>query len=191
MRASHPANFAAFLVGCAAIALPEPAVTTTPSYDRVLHADTRATPPQRQDIERGLAAFGPFTGGRVRITARWDLDDTTYLDLPPPWLHLRSRSDETSNYGGVVDGQLIILVPETCPDLQACMMHETGHLLGLDHFDRIDGQVMSAHNPSRVFGVADRRECIRVGVCARPSKDVTTVTVTVDPAIPRVEPTYP
>lgn len=188
MRASILAL--AFVLACSAPPA-EPVQPVKPVDERVLHSDTHATPPQRQDIERALSEWTRFSRGRVRITARWDLDDMTYLDLPPPWLHIRARSDETGNYGGTVDGQLIILVPETCPDLQACMMHETGHLLGLAHFERLDGQVMSAHNPARVFGVADRRECVRVGVCRATKPDVTTVTVTVDPAIPLTSPEYP
>lgn len=178
----------AFVLACNTPALPEQAPSAAVDT-RVIHADTQC--PRRPDIERALSEWSRFTGGRARLSAQWDLDDMTYLDLPPPWLHCRARSEATGNSGGVTDGQLIILVPETCPDLQACMMHETGHLLGLSHFETVSGQVMSARNPSRVFRAADRAECLRVGVCRARKPDVTTVTVTVDPSIPSVTPEYP
>jgi len=194
MRCHVLLSFAA-LVGCSAALDPplDALPLVSPRLAFTLHGDTRFTPAERESCERAARKWGAFTGGRARIAIVWDVDEMNYLDVPLPMLYRSPRTPETGDFGGITNDRIVRLVPELCTErasVETCALHEFGHLLGLEHVPE-SGQLMSAHNPSRVFGVADRRECIRVGVCAQPSKDVTTVTVTVDPAIPRVEPDYP
>lgn len=187
--------FAAAFAIASGCAYAEDRVTDVGTYlspvdERVIHGDTQFTPAERTAAERACLAWGAFTHGRVHLVIRWDMTDMTYMDLPPPLLYRVTPSPATGDYGGRTQGQLIWWVPDTCIDLQACVEHEFGHMLGLEHVAEA-GQVMSAHNPARVFGVADARECLRVGVCRDRAADVTTVTVTIDPSVPPVEPDYP
>lgn len=167
-----------------------------------IHADTRFTHEERAQIEAATNEWARFTGGARRFVILWDLDELTYLDAPLPVMHRFEVSPETGNAGGQTKDGVVRIVPDTCrarASVKACAMHEFGHLLGLEHFEAINGQVMSTCGPSSsrgcgpsgVFGVADRHECERVGVCRNRKLDVTTVTVTEDPSIPRIEPEYP
>ena len=165
-----------------------------PSDERVIHGDTHFSPEERAAFERALISWQTFTRGRVRLSVRWDLDEHNFLDVYPA-LYRVYATDETGRKGGKTEGDSIWWVPDTCPDKQACAMHEIGHFLGLcvpprEHVPYA-GQVMSARNPSHVFGAADYRECIEVGVCRERKLDITTVTVTIDPSIPNVTPEYP
>ena len=159
------------------------AVRLAPADERVIHGDSHFSAEERAAFERTLGAWAGFTRGAVRLSVRWDLTDMTYMDLPPPLLYRVWASPETGNMGGRTEGELIWWVPDTCTDLQACAMHEVGHMLGLQHVPYA-GHVMSPKNPVHVFGPADFRECVRVGVCRERSPDYTTVTVTVDPSMP-------
>lgn len=186
------ALFALALAGCAYAEdrVHDVGTVLAPSDERTIHGDTQFAPHERDAFQRGLLAYQGFTRGRVRISVRWDLDSMTYMDLEPPILYRVSQSPETANMGGRTEGDLIWWVPDACNDLQACAMHEVGHMLGMQHVPYA-GQVMSPVNPAHTFGAADYRECVRVGVCRERQADYTTVTVQVDPAIPNVYPEYP
>lgn len=184
------------LVGCAAALDPplESLPLVPPTLAVTVHGDARFTAEERRECEQASLALSRFTRGRARISIVWDVDDLTYLDAPLPMLYRSPRSPETGDFGGVTKDRIVRLVPETCRErssLQACAQHEFGHLLGFEHVG-VAGQVMSPRNPSLVFGVADYGECIRVGACVAPRRpDVTTVTLTIDPAVPPVQPEYP
>lgn len=161
-----------------------------PVDERVIHGDTRCKPDARAAAESGLLRWQSFTRGRVHLSVRWDLDDTNYLEAHPA-LFCLAPSPATANMGGRTERDVIWWVPEHCSTYKdACIMHEVGHMLGLQHV-AVPGQVMSPVNPARVFGAADNRECERVGVCRDRTLGVTTVTVTIDPDIPNVTPEYP
>lgn len=180
------------LVGCAAT-VDVPPLTMSRVTEITIHGDTRFTDEERRECERAAMAWGRLTSDRARIAIRWDVTELTFLDTPLPMLYRSPKSPETADFGGNVAYQIVRLVPETCRErasVQACAQHEFGHLLGLEHVPEA-GQVMSAHNPAHVFGVADRRECVRAGVCASARRDTTSVTVTIDPAIPHTSPEYP
>lgn len=158
-----------------------------PVDERVIHGDTDFTPRERAAAEKSCLEYQTFTRGRVRLSVVWDIDELNYVNPPTPVLY---RAVSGGTEGGSVRGDRMWWFPDKCPDLQACIMHEYGHLLGLDHF-ATPGHVMSAHNPVHRFGPLDYAECERVGVCRDRKLDVTTVTVTTDPAIPNVWPEYP
>jgi hypothetical protein len=183
---------AAMLAGCAAYEdrVSELGRTMSPVDERIIHGDTQFTVPERRAAEHACAMWSTWTKGRVRLSIRWDLDDMTYMDLPPPLLYRVWQTAETGTMGGRTQGDLIWWVPDACPDLDACVAHEIGHMLGLQHVASA-GQVMSPRNASHVFGVEDYRECVRVGVCRERAPDYTTVTVTVDPNMPNPSLEFP
>jgi hypothetical protein len=163
----------------------------SPVDERVIHGDTQFSPAERAAAERACYEWATFTRGLHRLTIRWDLDDTNYLTLPAPRLYRVNPTPETGSAGGRVDAtDNIWWVPDRCTDIQACIMHELGHVLGLQHVAQ-SHQVMSAVNPAHTFGLADHDECVRVGACRALKSDITTVTVTVDPIVPNVQPDYP
>lgn len=187
---------AALLVGCAYYEdrVQDVSKALSPVDERVIHGDDSFTPNERDAFERGLFAWQQFTRGRVHLTVAWDLDDTNYLTLRPALFRVLPN-DMHDGRAGAVEGDSIWWAPESCPDKQACAMHEVGHFLGLSVSPRphvpYPRNVMSASNPSHVFGLGDWRECLEVGVCRERQPDVTTVKVTVDPSIPNVQPDYP
>lgn len=165
-----------------------------PVDERVIHGDDAFTPNERAAFERGLVAWQQFTRGRVHLTVAWDLDDANYLTLRPALFRVEPNVLQGRDAAWTV-GESMWSAPESCPDKQACFMHEVGHFLGLCTAARghvpYPHNVMSASNPSHDFGYGDWRECLAVGVCRESVPDVTTVTVKVDPAVPNVEPDYP
>ncbi|HET9045084.1 MAG TPA: hypothetical protein VFN70_18140 [Burkholderiales bacterium] len=195
------------LAGCAARVDPplERLPLVAPRIAVTVHGDTRFTPEERAACETAARKWVRFANGNASLNIVWDVDEFTFMDRPLPLLYRSDRTPETGYMGGVTSGQVVRIVPETCAahaSVEACALHEFGHLLGLEHFENVRGQVMSTCDgtpssrgtgcgPASVFGVADHAECVRVGVCSRPKNDVTTVTVTIDPAVPPAEPVYP
>lgn len=165
-----------------------------------IHGDTRFDANQRGCAELGAANWLRPSDGRIDLRIVWDYDEAHFLKLSH-YPHLVRANAETyagsASISGDTHGLQIRVFPERCgSDLTACFMHEFGHFVGLQHVIRRDGRnygaVMSPWNAGHEFLVEDIIECRRVGLCpeARP-KDVTTVTVFIDPSIPNVEPNYP
>lgn len=159
---------------------------------RTIHGDTRFSKSERALIQSAAAAWGIFTHGRAKLTFVWDLDDESLQDLADRPMIVRSnKAARVPDCGGNVDGDVMRIVPAVCPDTYACTLHEMGHYLGIGHVP-YPHSVMSARGQVRQFSSADREACVGVGLCDRPrAKDITTVNVTIDPAIPPVEPEYP
>ena len=140
---------------------------------KVFHGDTRFDAQERSLVEVACAAWSDFTGGRALLEVVWDYGESNYLQLAAaaeprikrtPWWYA------SPNEGGIVNqigGDEVRLVPQNCPVLHACAMHELGHILGLSHVADADA-VMSATlrtRRARKFTAADRAECARVGLC--------------------------
>ena len=184
------------LVACAyedslPVASPD-SITTAVSY--TIHGDANFTPAERSTIEWAAGEWGRFTDGRARIRMVWDYTDVTYMAFQsvPHLRRLRPEDVPSPTVAGwEYDHVNIALMPDLCPVFVGCALHELGHLVGLGHVMQ-SGCVMSAWNPASTFQPPDLTECQRVGLCGKPRpKDVTTVTVTVDPSIPNVTPEYP
>jgi len=186
----------AFVVGCAPTRYVEAPMTDVIREDavvHVIHGDTRYLPTERAAWIEAAKRTAELTDGRARAYFVFDLDETRYMMLAeephairtPAWM----ATDRTA--GDSTDA--LRVVPEKCPDLLACMMHELAHHFGMGHPDyQAPHSVMNEKNPGHVWTHTDRAECRTVGLCRELiPKDVTTVTVTIDPAIPRVEPEYP
>lgn len=167
-------------------------ITAVVSY--TVHGDTNFTPAERSAIEWSAAEWSRFTDGRARLKLVWDYSELTYMALHEQ-PHIRRLYPDDVVSGTVAGWEYnhvdVALMPDRCPVLAACALHELGHLVGLGHVLQ-SGCVMSAWNPANTFQAPDLTECQRVNLCSKPRpKDVTTVTVTIDPAIPNVEPNYP
>lgn len=197
MRPAYMVILLAFLhvvTGCAYYE-DRPEVPAAPHVvEATMHGDANFSPAERATIESSAGAWGAFTNGRARLHIVWDYTDVTFLELAskPHIRRLRPEDVESKTTAGWEYNETdIALMPDRCPIFMGCALHELGHFLGLAHVTE-DGCVMSAWNPPSSFQPADLAECIRVGLCVKPRpKDVTTVTVTVDPAIPRIDPTPP
>jgi hypothetical protein len=142
--------------------------------ERLLHGDTRFDAYERKILERACLAWLEFTGGRARLQIVWDYGEDNYMQIAAARAPHIKRTDwwyAPPNAGGRVNeigGGEVRLVPENCPGLYPCALHELGHVLGLEHVADIDA-VMSAtlravRPPSR-FTEADRVECARVKLC--------------------------
>jgi hypothetical protein len=177
-------------VGCVPAAPPvtemEPA-----AVDALFHGDTRFDRRERQVFESKLEAFRVFTEGRVRLGVTWDLDEENYMGivLSGAYTVLRSPATYAGKHGGKTEARMIRLVPDVCMDFGACALHELGHFVGFEHV-KVPGSVMSEKNPGAVFTVADRAQCVQLGLCSRAGY-ATTVTLTVDKDIPNVGGEYP
>jgi len=185
--------FATLLAGCAAyedrlpVAQPD---QITAIVSRTLHGDTRCPEHARIAFAAALGTYASVTDGRARLQVRWDLDNASLMTLSTEPIVL-CVDTLPPHAGGKTDGDVIKLAPLACPDEYACALHEIGHYLGMQHLEHGHG-VMAERNPSRSFSDADFVELFRLGLYAphrRP--DFTTVTLTIDPSIPRIEPEYP
>lgn len=176
---------ATLLTGCAyyedrlPVAQPEQ-VTTVVS--RTLHGDKRCPEHSRAAVDAACATYWQVTTGRARLRVVWDVNDVSIMQLAEEPLVLCVDS-LPPHIGGRTDGDIVRLAPLACPDEYACALHEIGHYLGLQHLPHGHG-VMAARNPSRFFSPGDLAELHRVGLYEPRAKDVTTVTVTVDPNMP-------
>lgn len=161
----------------------------TAVVSRTLHGDTRCPEHTRSAVGAAMGTYANVTDGRAQLRVAWDVDDTSLMTLAPGPVIL--CTDLPPRWGDHVDGDIVRLALGVCPDEYACALHALGHYLGMVHLPHGHG-VMAASNPSRMFSSGDIAELTRVGLYApRRTKDVTTVTVTIDPAVPRVEPNYP
>ncbi len=175
-------------VGCAYPAVPEAPRRTA---DVTVHGDTRFLPRERLIAETKAHELEALTDGRARVTFLWDYDEENFLRLSSQPHMLRVPRDFTRNgVVGTFKGGEIGIAADVCRDLGACILHELGHLVGMDDVPDANA-AMSLVNAAPHFGAADRAECIRVGLCSVSPRNVTTVTVTVDPSVPSIEPNYP
>lgn len=142
--------------------------------EKTLHGDTRFDARERETIERACRAWFDLTAGRARLHVVWDYGESNYMALAATGAPHIKRTDwwyAPPNAGGRVNeigGDEVRLVPDNCPGLYACALHELGHVLGLEHVADVDAvmsaTLRSARLPSR-FTKADRVECARVGLC--------------------------
>lgn len=191
------AAFVIAVVGCSSTA---PRAATSGGAARavtasLIHGDTRFHASERQTAIVAAKRIAELTGGRFKISFTWDFDETSLLSLAEEPHMIRVPKELAPAHCGGDATDAIRIVPETCTDLLACMMHEIAHyVLGMQHPEySAPHSVMRPKNPGHVWTATDRAECRRVGACAEPRivRDETTVTVFVDPAIPPVEPEYP
>lgn len=184
------------LAACVPTVADEPAVPEMAPIrmvDAVIHGDTRFDPLERIIVADSLEAWRRFTDGRARISIVWDFDGSSLDRLALAGEPILSRMPAwvpPGNEAGAVDAGIIYVVADKCPSLRACVLHELGHYLGMQHVT-FHGAVMAAHNPGDAFTTADRYECALRGLCAPLRLDRTTVTTTVDPHIAPVFPEYP
>lgn len=168
--------------------------STTPKehpavVSRMFHGDTRCSERTRIVFETACSTYRVVTDARARLYVTWDVNDKTLMGLINESLVVCTDA-LPAHIGGSVSGDIIRLPVTACPDEYACALHEIGHYLGLQHLKYGHG-VMAERNPARSFSPGDYMELQRVGLYVFTSKDVTSVTVWVDPAIPRIDPKYP
>lgn len=186
------ALLATLLVGCASVprgAHDEPAR----SVRAVIHGDTACTPVQRADCEASASDWGGVSHGHIDYRLVWDLSAQTLFALQDePLLICRPvvERDGTS-YCGMTTGTIVEVSTAPGCNVRGTSLHELGHLAGI-HTHTAPGSVMHVSDDVRRLTVVDVQACAAIGLCPAPRKrDVTTVTVTVDPAIPPVDPDYP
>lgn len=192
------AALAMLLAGCAyyedrlPVAQPEQ-ITASVSY--TIHGDTACAPYVRADAEQSCREWGSVSRGHISYRLAWDLDARTllqYSDAPLLVCYPRMSDPATGvELCGATTGNVVYLSTAPLCNTHATALHELGHLAGLRDVPEHPA-VMHVWRDAHRIGAADVRECARVGLCPRPGpKDVTTVTVTVDPSIPNVWPEYP
>lgn len=140
--------------------------------DRTIHGDTRFYREERFLAEYACEAWQRFSAGRVRFAIVWDYDEAHFVELAelphivrtPQYLAPQRGRERV---GGWVDGNEIHVVPDNCPELYPCVLHELGHFAGLEDLGE-PGAIMSRRYTGWKFNEADRAECIRVGRCEAP-----------------------
>jgi hypothetical protein len=140
--------------------------------DKLLHGDTRFDTRERQLVERACAAWSDFTAGRARVRVAWDYGEENYMDLAAvaaphitrtPWWY---AAPNTGGKVNAIGGHEVRLLPDNCPRLMPCAMHELGHVLGLAHVADVTAVMHSSLRPQTLsFTEADREECVRVRLC--------------------------
>ncbi len=160
------------LIGCAHPAIVEaPVDVVIPPIvtDATIHGDTRWDPVLERPIaEACTGALYLLTRGRARVPIVWDATPETFMGISEAREPMLLRTPwwlAPVEVGGATPDRTIRVVPEHCPSLRACMCHELGHFVGLQHLPPGARGVMSARNPEEHFTAADRAECERIGLC--------------------------
>lgn len=185
----------ALLVGCvpsSVVVAPMEDAPAEGAIVRVIHGDTRFLPAERATALAAAEHVAQLTDGHARAYFVWDFDETRFIALADEPHMLRTPKEFATREGGGSTDAIRVVV-ENCPDLLACMEHELGHFFGMNHPTySAPHSVMQERNAGARWTHTDRAECVRVRLC-RPIalRDNTTVTLTIDPDVPRVEPEYP
>lgn len=154
------------------------------SVTLVLHGDVDFTAEERADVERAAKAWFDMSSGRITILPAWDLDFGSLESLRRVGLAsaiVRANSD--TPVARQVDEELgaKTLAITTKPllrvavwmdrveraDFYAVVLHELGHVAGLEHTGKRKGDVMSpVFEPGAVaFSVRDLALCRAAAVC--------------------------
>lgn len=147
--------------------------------DITFHGDTRHDRLMRIAWEESMREWRKFTRGRARLSVTWDLNEATLLDYAEsprivivpksaPVLDMASARAHNGRVCAVVVLEpvpVIYFSPDACHVVVPVMLHELGHVLGLDDIER-PGAVMHWQMGAWFsFTGADRHECHRVGLC--------------------------
>jgi hypothetical protein len=176
-RGPLTAGLAAFALAasCAPVRVPE----VRREVALTLHGDTRLSQEERWIVEHACAEWRRFTRGRVRIAVTWDLDEDAVIRslwLPrlvraEPWQAGTSMAqahaqtmDPVAGYTVAGPPVVVHLVMRNAPELYPVVLHELGHVAGLEHVDAVRA-VMLPGGGGWTFTAADEAECERVGVC--------------------------
>lgn len=158
-------------------------ITQTVSY--TIHGDTACPPYVRADCDGSCRDWGTVSRGHIAFRIVWDLDARTVLQYSDvPLIICRSRVvDRGRDVCGGITGTIIEISTAPICNPHATALHELGHLAGIPSLaDPV--AVMNDSSLTTRLTAADVRACASVGLCPslRP-KDVTTVTLWVDPNI--------
>lgn len=166
------------------------------TYAATIHGDTRFLPEERMIAEQAFRSVNEdLTRGCVRLAVAWDFSEIYFLSLADDPHLIRTPGWMPPQHVAGAYTDALRVSPERCPGarLLPCFEHEIGHFLGLEHPEfNAPHSVMQPRNPGARWTHSDRHECERVRFCSvLIPEDVTTVTVTIDPDVAPVEPTYP
>jgi len=162
-------------------------ITASVSY--TIHGDTACAPNVRADTETSCRDWGTVSRGHIAFRVVWDLTASTLLQYSEAPLIVCRQMPYP--YCGSTSGTVVEIGTNPRCNTHATALHELGHLAGIHDIDAPDA-VMNVNSITTRLTAADVRACAAIGLCPRPGRpDVTTVTVEIDPAIPRVEPDYP
>jgi hypothetical protein len=191
------ASLSALVPACALPDGEPPRVSMEASY--WLHGDTRFDREERTLIEAAVESWRRFTRGRVNLAIAWDLDERSFMEVrsEPRILKITSLDSRTGAVDASIRGRglargfqhgprgeipaTIALVVDRLPELYPAVLHEIGHLVGLDELPPGMAGVMCSANPAWKFSRADWAACVELGICAgnQPSDPVSHLSSTI------------
>ncbi len=156
------------LQGCRT--LPDPDVAPHEIHI-VLHGDERFSREERQSVEAAAEAWRKLSRGRIDILIRWDrgpLHDGYYVIEPVPYLSVFAKEGAPAcgaTRGGVVQ---IVKDERHCGFFYPTVLHELGHLAGLEHVDRPGAAMHHDGTVTPYLTAADEWLCVKRGICVDP-----------------------
>lgn len=159
-------------------------ITASVSY--TIHGDTACAPYVRADAEQSAREWGSVSRGHIAYRLVWDLSAETLMQhREAPLILCRTRVvDRGQDVCGGITGTIIEISTAPICNPHATALHELGHLAGIASVADPTA-VMNDSSLTTRLTAADVRACAAVGLCpSLRAKDVTTVTVTVDPDMP-------